>query len=116
MIEYPTLAELQALLDQCPDNAVVARGFADPHSWRGVYAEVAFEPITNAVIHHMKEAVALALTETFVAYKGGNYRYNPRTACHLDYWGEYKDLPWDAVLKCLRAFAAPELEPEVYVW
>ena len=83
-----TLGELIAELKKCDASKVVAHGFAKPHSYRGYYEDLAFEPMENVNVASMLEAAESALGKTFEGYKGGDYTMNEYTACWLSKYGE----------------------------
>lgn len=92
------LGKLEKLLAQADDTATVVYGFTNAHSWRGIYAEVAFEPALNVTVKEMRAEVTRALTETFEGYKGGDHTYGEWTYAHLDYYGDGRDLDWGGVI------------------
>lgn len=91
------LGQLIDMLEMMPDKTrVVPKGFKNPHSWRGVYAELAFEPANNVSIDDMLKAAHAANGATYCGWKGGDYRMDRDTEIHLsipgesyDYFGEY---------------------------
>lgn len=93
-----TLGKLKKLLAAADDNGTVTFGFNHAHSWRGVYAEVAFEPAMNVTVKEMRAEVERALTETFQGWKGGDYTYDESTPAHLDEEGVYSDRDWGGVI------------------
>lgn len=70
------LGELIYVLRSVDPEKVVANGFKNPHSYRGIYADVAFEPATDVTVGSMLEAAENALQWTFTAWKGGEYTYD----------------------------------------
>lgn len=68
-----TLEELISALEQCNPETVVPRGFHHPHSWRGDYAQLAFEPAKDVTVGSMLACAKEALGSTYVGYKGGHY-------------------------------------------
>lgn len=54
-------------------NKVVVRGFHNPHSYRGIYQDLAFEPATNVTVGAMLADARSALDKTYQGYKGGDY-------------------------------------------
>lgn len=69
----------------------VKKGFAKAHSWRGVYAELAFEPASDVTISSMLKTAEDAIGHTFQGYKGGDYTYNRETEIHISIEGESYD-------------------------
>lgn len=69
-----TLGELIAALEKEDPTLVVPHGFLRPHSYRGFYHHLAFEPEENVSIGDMLAAARGALGETFQGWKGGDYQ------------------------------------------
>ncbi len=80
-----TLGELKQYFESFPENASFTYKLSEPFSWRGVYAEVAFD-ITNqpSTKEENLEKIEQALTKEFYGYKGGEYRYNEDTDIHFE--------------------------------
>lgn len=85
------LGTLIEALKKADQNLVVELGFANPHSYRGWYEEVAFEPAENVTVASMLESAESAVGATFTAYKGGDYTMATDTFVHLAYWGTVGD-------------------------
>lgn len=49
-------------------------GFANPHSYRGYYDQLAFEPAYGVTIGSMLDAAKSAVGAIYYGYKGGSYR------------------------------------------
>lgn len=73
--------------DPTNDEFVFTNGFNAPHSYRGIYADVAFEPARNVTLGEIKRVIARADAETFMGWKGGEYAYGDDARCHLAYEG-----------------------------
>lgn len=86
-----TLSEYIKLLEKYPSEQIVSKGLGNPHSWRGIYAELAFEPVENTTIGEMLEAAKSALNKTMTGYKGGDFLMDGNTTIHIDYYGEWTD-------------------------
>lgn len=82
-----TLIELIAELKKHNPETVVKHGFAHPHSYRGDYAQVAFEPADNIAIGKMLAAAEEANGETYEGYKGGYYEMGDWTDVYLASYG-----------------------------
>lgn len=81
---------LQELIDflKARDPAIVAPiGFHSPHSYRGYYQELAFEPLEHATVKEMLVCARSALGKTFEGYKGGSYTMGPHTTVYLSEYG-----------------------------
>jgi hypothetical protein len=82
-----TLAELIAALEAEDPRKVLPRGFNNPHSYRGYYDELAFEPATNVTVAAMLHDARSALGATYQGYKGGDYEMSDYTDCWLAFEG-----------------------------
>lgn len=51
----------------------VPLGFHNPHSWRGIYNDLAFEPTGNTTVAEMLAAAQSAVGATYEGYKGGHF-------------------------------------------
>ena len=82
------LGELQLKFQKLKNREFVfTKGFSDPHSYRGYYNQVCFEPTTGVPLKEILESINDALTQTFVAYKGGEYTYGIFTTTNLQMYG-----------------------------
>lgn len=89
-VRVPRILELGELINRLakePDKRVKL-GFGNPHSWRGDYTELAFEPVENTTVGEMLDAARSALDRDFEGWKGGTYTMGDWTEVHLDYEGE----------------------------
>jgi hypothetical protein len=69
-----TLNELIRYLEKEDPKKVVAIGFNNPHSYRGYYEDLAFEPAKNITVGEMLDCAKGALGKTYEGYKGGEYK------------------------------------------
>lgn len=68
-----TLGRFIRLLEELPQDGHII-GLGDLHSYRGYYADLAFEPSTHAVsVAEMLNRCRAALDQTFTGYKGGDF-------------------------------------------
>ena len=81
------LEELIEFLEKREPETVVPLGFDSPHSYRGYYDELAFEPRENTTVGAMLACAKQALRETYKGYKGGEYTMGEWTQCHLAPYG-----------------------------
>ncbi len=82
---------LQDLIDRlaaCDPATPVALGFHNPHSYRGSFYQVAFEPLENTTAGAMYEAARSALGATYQGYKGGDFIMDKWTTCNLANYGD----------------------------
>jgi hypothetical protein len=108
---YLGLGELITRLEREDPNRVLPLGFAEPHSYRGYYDQLAFEPRRNIAIGDMLAAARSALDATFQGYKGGDYTMREHTACWIAEYGTDSDnLIGPLLLELLLAQAAAGTE------
>ena len=86
-----TLEELIKILEKAPQNLKVPKGFNNPHSWRGSYDELAFEPVENVLVSEMLADAKSAVGKTYTGYKGGEFEMDKRTEVHVSDWGSDYD-------------------------
>lgn len=88
-----TLGELIAALEEALETAdpemVVPVGFANPHSYRGYYDELAFEPAVGVTVGSMLACAKGALGSTYTGWKGGDYVMQEWTNVWLSRRGEW---------------------------
>jgi hypothetical protein len=82
------LGELIEFLEARDPATVVPIGFRHPHSYRGYYECLAFEPAENVTVGSMLECAKGALGETFEGYKGGDYTMKEYTNIYLAEYGK----------------------------
>ncbi len=78
-----TLDELIAVLEAEDPDRVLPLGFSNPHSWRGVYSELAFEPTANVTVGQMLADARSARGATYEGWKGGDFTMSGHTDCWL---------------------------------
>jgi hypothetical protein len=83
-----TLGELIAALEAVDADRIIRNGFESPHSYRGWYERLAFEPATNVRVGDMLNDARGALGRVFTGYKGGEYRMHGYTECYLANYSE----------------------------
>jgi hypothetical protein len=81
------LGELITALEAADPNQVVSHGFHNPHSYRGDYYDLAFEPAQNVTVASMLEAARTALGTTYQGWKGGDFTMGADTWCWLSEQG-----------------------------
>ncbi|OLT30074.1 hypothetical protein BJF79_39685 [Actinomadura sp. CNU-125] len=87
MAEQLTLGELIAALSAADQDLIVPAGFDSPHSYRGVYAELAFEPAGDVTVAAMLASARDADGAEYEGWKGGWFTMTADTRCHLAYEG-----------------------------
>lgn len=82
-----SLQDLIDALREADPDAVLRRGFRHPHSYRGHYERLAFEPAGNVPVREMLRDAESALGQTFEGYKGGDFKMGPYTSVYLAEYG-----------------------------
>jgi len=86
-----TLGELIYVLERANPAKKVPHGFRNPHSYRGYYEQLAFEPCGETTVGEMLKAAKGALGQTFQGYKGGDFRMDQHTDVWIARYGECGD-------------------------
>ncbi|HEY5834929.1 hypothetical protein [Streptomyces sp.] len=81
------LSDLIKALEAADQSLVLPHGFDSPHSYRGYYHDLAFEPATDITVADMLAAARNARGETYEGYKGGDYKMGDYTDCWLAEYG-----------------------------
>jgi len=80
-----TLKEFRKKIENSPKGKIFQYGISSPFSWRGCYADVAFELIEmNMTREEILENIKYAYKNIFFGYKGGQYRYTDNTDLHFE--------------------------------
>lgn len=83
-----TLGELIRELEKVDLDYFLPLAFHEPHSYRGYYAEVAFElNQEGATVGEILSACKKAKEKFFEGYKGGEYTYDDNTPCWIADYG-----------------------------
>lgn len=85
------LGGIIARLEREDPATVLPIGFANPHSYRGDYADLAFEPVRDISVDEVLAAARSALGATFEGYKGGEFTMAEHTDCWISMHGESGD-------------------------
>lgn len=83
-----SLGELIAALSAVDGARTVKLGFGNPHSYRGYYEQLAFEPVADTTVADMLAAAQEALDTTYQGWKGGDFTMSESTDVWLAYEGE----------------------------
>jgi hypothetical protein len=81
------LFELIKWLEAQDSNIVVKDGFGEPHSDRGSYDDLAFDPVEETTIGEMLAHAQSAHGSTFEGYKGGDFKMGDWTTVKIGLWG-----------------------------
>lgn len=87
------LGELIERLEIEEPEKIIKFGFHNPHSYRGYYDQVAFEPSHNIKIADMLQCAKSALGNTYTGWKGLEFTMDSHTNCNLSERGECTS--WD---------------------
>lgn len=82
------LKELIEYLKQKHPDIIVPMGFHNPHSYRGYYDDLAFEPMENVTVETMLKIAQTALNTTYQGYKGGDFKMHEYVDVYLANYGE----------------------------
>lgn len=113
-----SLGELIAALEAADPRLILPDGFHNPHSYRGYYEQLAFEPAQNVTVGAMLADARSALGAVYEGYKGGSYRMVDYTDCWIAEYGSTGDgdmlspMLVRLMLATGRLPADPEPEPD----
>ena len=82
-----SLQDLIDALKAADPDRVLPLGFKRPHSYRGYYEDLAFEPAAGVRVGDMLAAARGAVGETFGGWKGGEYVMSEYSTVWLAYRG-----------------------------
>lgn len=91
-----TLNRLIELLKQAGPYRICKHGFKSPHSYRGYYDRLAFEPANDVPVYEMLASAEEALDSTYVGYKGGVYFMHGNVQVHIAFYGQTDQKHYDA--------------------
>ncbi len=69
-----TVGDLFLSLGLLPNSAILSQGLKNPHSYRGDYEQLAFEPCGEMTVADVIEVIEEGLLDTHAGYKGGAYK------------------------------------------
>ena len=84
---YFGLSDLIEYLEGLNPSTMLKVGFSNPHSWRGVYSDLAFEPTVPQTAATALSVIKPCLGATFEGYKGGDNNMHESTECHFAFYG-----------------------------
>lgn len=112
-----TLGRLISVLETWPRDHKVRLGFARPHSHRGDYRDLAFEPEIDTTVGKMLDAAREAEGATFEGWKGGDFTMRSRTSVYLAHRGRVGEeisgmgLAWMLTAEAIPSFVAERWLP-----
>lgn len=95
-----TLGELIEQLEAADQGVVCKLGFKRPHSYRGFYEQLGFEPAENVKVSDMLAVAKEAVGKTYEGWKGGDYTMDK----HTDVWLSHVGSSGDALSPLAVAF------------
>lgn len=81
------LGDLIKALEAFDPGVHVPMGFGNPHSYRGYYDAVGFEPVRDTTAGAMLAAARSADGAIYEGYKGGEFKMHGASSCYLANWG-----------------------------
>jgi len=81
------IEDLIKKLEELPKEQEVVKGFTSPHSYRGYYECLAFEPCEDTTVGAMLNSAKEGYNNVYQGYKGGKYKMTDGTECYLAFYG-----------------------------
>ena len=81
------IEDLIKKLEEFPREQKVVKGFNEPHSYRGYYEQVSFEPCDDTTVGEMLDCVKESHNSTYTGYKGGQFKMTDGKECYLAFYG-----------------------------
>jgi len=105
---------LEKAVTENPDNPTLPIGLGNPHSWRGAYEELSFEPKPQTNLKDMLEEAKACIGKTFSGHKGGQFTMKAETPIHLDYAGKWSDeaQTWELLLLLMLQVGNPKTKAQ----
>jgi hypothetical protein len=96
------LRELIERLQLEEPDLVIPHGFDAPHSYRGFYDQLAFEPNGGPMtIQELLDIIKPCVGQVFQGYKGGDFKMSEWTDVWLANWGHCGDMLSEGHLEAL---------------
>jgi hypothetical protein len=74
-------------LKKLPKETIFINGFHEPHSYRGYYEQVAFEPFDNVTSEALLMSCEASMEGVYIGWKGGEYTYDKKSIFNVAYEG-----------------------------
>lgn len=87
------LCQVIRFLEALHPDHMCRKGFRNPHSYRGAYECLAFEPADNVSIGSMLAVAKRAVNQYFDGWKGGDFLMDEGTWCFISYVGSGDGIP-----------------------
>lgn len=81
------LKQLITRLEELPKDTILPIGICEPHSYRGYYDQLAFEPCENQPVTEAIHIAKSAVGTTYEGYKGGEFTMTEYTDVWLAHYG-----------------------------
>lgn len=78
-----TLGKLIQFLERMDPDRLMEKGFHNPHSYRGYYDQLAFEPADDVTVERMLAEAKRALGNTYTGWKGGEFTMDANTIVNV---------------------------------
>lgn len=101
-----TLGEIIKELESLPSDLILPVGLSNPHSYRGYYDHLAFEPVENVTVEKCLRIAKGCVGKTFIGYKGGEFKMSVYTSCWLSVHGQSGGIQLSVFLIRLLIIAA----------
>lgn len=82
------LRELIRFLEEADPDLVLPEGFRDPHSYRGYYDQLAFQPARHVSVSEMLADARSAVGTVYRGYKGGDYVMTEHSIVNISPYGQ----------------------------
>jgi len=93
------LQDLIEFLEEKDNDIVCPIGFAKPHSYRGDYSQLAFEPDEDVTVGAMLRDAKEAHGSTYTGWIGGEFTMGDYSSCYLANRGERGEEIGEVLLK-----------------
>ena len=107
-----TLDAIIEELEKHDASKIVRDGFANPHSYRGYYSELAVEPAAYVTVGSMLECLKKARGTTMSGYKGGDYVMHGSVDVYLARYSYCGEQIGPLLLRCMLDGTRPSNETE----
>ena len=85
------LGEMIEVLKELPAEYRISPGLCEPHSYRGYYNCLAFEPCEETTAGELLKLAEACNGETFTGYKGGDFNMHKGTRLYVAEYGRCGD-------------------------
>lgn len=82
------LRELIRTLEEADPDLILPDGFHDPHSYRGYYEQLAFQPARHVKVSDMLADARSAVGTMYQGYKGGDYLMTEHSVVNIAPYGQ----------------------------